>query len=185
MIDEDGLTHLLDWMRYRHFGKYRGTVTENADETKRGRLKVKVPAVLGELAVWAMPCVPYAGNQVGLFCLPEPGTGVWVEFEAGDLSFPIWNGFFWADGEVPGSAQAEVKVLATGGFKLTIDDGANSAEAAIKQGATLKLADSFTAEREQAQLVVGTAGVSAEIGANKLELTTAAVSVNNGVLQVV
>jgi hypothetical protein len=185
MIDEDGLIHLLDWVRHRHFGKYRGTVADNDDETNRGRLKVKVPAVLGELAVWAMPCVPYAGNQVGLFCLPEPGTGVWVEFEAGDLSFPIWNGFFWADSEVPGTAKAGVKMLATGSFTLSIDDGANSAEAAIKNGAALKLADSFTAEREQAQLVVGAAGVSAEIGANKLELTTAAVSVNNGALQVV
>ena len=56
---------LIDWVRSRYFGKYRGTVTDNADPTSRGRLKVNVPAVLGDLEVWAMPCVPYAGDGVG------------------------------------------------------------------------------------------------------------------------
>ncbi|MCP4707158.1 MAG: hypothetical protein GY869_00920, partial [Planctomycetes bacterium] len=27
---------------------------------------------------------------------PEVGAGVWVEFEAGDLEFPIWVGTFWS-----------------------------------------------------------------------------------------
>jgi len=33
---------------------------------------------------WAMPCVPIAGIQNGMFALPIPGSGVWVEFEQGD-----------------------------------------------------------------------------------------------------
>ena len=45
-MDHDVLAQLLDWVRSRYFGKYRGTVTDNADATQRGRLKVKVPAVL-------------------------------------------------------------------------------------------------------------------------------------------
>lgn len=96
---------LLDWVRNRYFGKYRGRVTDNADSTNRGRVKVSVPAVLGELAVWAMPCLPYAGNGVGVYTIPEPGAGVWVEFEAGDPSFPIWTGGFWADNELPKNEQ--------------------------------------------------------------------------------
>ena len=79
---------LLDWTRNRYFGKYRGIVTDNDDNTKRGRVKVKVPSVYGEdLEVWAMPCLPYAGNNVGVFMIPEPNAGVWVEFEAGDYRF--------------------------------------------------------------------------------------------------
>lgn len=95
------LEQLLDWTRNRYFGKYRGTVTDNLDATKRGRVKVRVPAVLAELETWAMPCLPYAGKGVGLYAVPEPGAGVWVEFEAGDASYPIWTGGFWADDEVP------------------------------------------------------------------------------------
>ena len=49
-----------------------------------------------------MPCVPYAGDAGRLYMLPEPGTGVWVEFEAGDPSYPIWSGCFWADERAAG-----------------------------------------------------------------------------------
>ena len=92
---------LVDWIRNRYFGKYRGTVTDNNDATNRARVKVRVPAVLGDLETWAMPCLPYAGNGVGVYMIPEAGAGVWVEFEAGDPSYPIWIGGYWADNELP------------------------------------------------------------------------------------
>lgn len=92
---------LLEYVRNRYFGKYRGIVRDNTDPTKRGRLKVIVPAVLDEVEIWALPCLPYTGNGTGTFWLPEPDAGVWVEFEAGDCSYPIWTGGFWADEELP------------------------------------------------------------------------------------
>lgn len=60
------------------FGKYRGKVENNLDPLQQGRVQVSVPAVLGEgRASWAMPCVPFAGNGVGLFLirLPAPTSG--------------------------------------------------------------------------------------------------------------
>jgi hypothetical protein len=99
---------LLDWTRNRYFGKYRGIATANDDTTNRGRVKVKVPSVYGEeLEVWAMPCLPYAGNNVGVFMIPEPGAGVWVEFEAGDTSFPIWTGGYWVNDELPKDQESQ------------------------------------------------------------------------------
>src|SRR2546427_1710363 len=89
---------LLEYLRTHYFGKYRGTVSDNDDPTARGRIKLKVPAILGDLEVWAMPCVPYAGDQVGFYSLPPAGAAVWVEFEGGDPSYAIWAGCFWADG---------------------------------------------------------------------------------------
>ena len=75
------------------YGKYRGIVTDNGDPSDLGRLKARVPELLGrEETGWALPCAPYAGDGSGLYALPEPGTGVWIEFEAGDLSRPIWSG---------------------------------------------------------------------------------------------
>ncbi len=44
-MENELLQQLLDWVRNRYFGKYRGTVTDNADTTSRGRIKVRVPAV--------------------------------------------------------------------------------------------------------------------------------------------
>jgi uncharacterized protein involved in type VI secretion and phage assembly len=101
MLDREISDQIMDHLRHRFYGKYRGTVTENDDPTHRGRLEVVVPAVTGEQKVWAMPCVPYAGKGVGSYALPEKKAGVWVEFEGGDPSYAIWTGFFWADEELP------------------------------------------------------------------------------------
>jgi hypothetical protein len=78
------------------FGKYRGTVLNNIDPMKIGRLQVMVPDVSSVLPTsWAMPCVPMAGIQAGVLALPMVGSGVWVEFEQGDPDYPIWVGGYW------------------------------------------------------------------------------------------
>jgi Type VI secretion system/phage-baseplate injector OB domain len=80
----------------RYYGKYRGTVIDNVDLEQIGRILVEVPDVLGLTpSSWAMPCVPAAGIQSGLFIVPPIGSGVWIEFEQGDPDYPIWTGGFW------------------------------------------------------------------------------------------
>jgi uncharacterized protein involved in type VI secretion and phage assembly len=93
----------------KFFGKYRGTVVNNIDPLKMGRLLVTVPDVYHIIpSSWAMPCVPLAGVQMGVHVVPPPGAGVWVEFEQGDLDYPIWTGCWWGSPE-------EVPVLALAG----------------------------------------------------------------------
>jgi hypothetical protein len=80
----------------RYYGKYRGTVIDNVDLEQIGRILVEVPDVLGLTpSSWAMPCVPAAGIQSGVFIVPPIGSGVWIEFEQGDPDYPIWTGGFW------------------------------------------------------------------------------------------
>lgn len=86
----------------RHWGKYRGTVVDNTDPQTQGRLRVSVPEVLGDVdSGWALPCAPYAGDKSGVYVVPSVGSGVWVEFEAGDVSRPIWVGCWWESDKVP------------------------------------------------------------------------------------
>jgi hypothetical protein len=96
---EKVVANLVQKVERRLYGKYRGFVVDNADPEQLGRLKVSVPSVLGDEVVtgWAMPCVPYGGDaDQGFLFIPEIGAGVWVEFEEGDLEFPIWVGTFWS-----------------------------------------------------------------------------------------
>ncbi len=63
--------------------------------------------MLGETpSSWALPCVPAAGIQSGVFVVPPIGSQVWVEFEQGDPDYPIWTGGFWG-------LVADVPVFAT------------------------------------------------------------------------
>ena len=92
----------------KYLGKYRGTVVNNIDPLNRGRLILQVTDVHGLTpTTWALPCVPLAGPNNGLFALPIIGSSVWVEFENGDPDFPIWVGCFWGTAaEVPSKAKA-------------------------------------------------------------------------------
>ena len=95
------------WSVERFFGKYEGVVTDVADPKKIGRIRAKVPAVLGEQvdSGWALPCVPAGGGKErGMLFLPQVGDTVWIEFAAGDVSRPVWVGTFWGAPESTGGA---------------------------------------------------------------------------------
>src|SRR5262249_9297290 len=126
MINEQLIMSSLEKLHHKYHGKYRGSVTDVDDQTMR--IKAKVPAVLGTQASgWALPCVPYAGKEVGIAFLPEVGAGVWIEFEGGDVSMPIWTGCYWRDGEYPADAKSNVKVIVTAAkHKLIFDDGGST-----------------------------------------------------------
>jgi hypothetical protein len=87
----------------KFYGKYRAIVTNNVDPMMIGRIQVIVPdAASLAPSTWAMPCVPVAGINMGMFSPPLIGSGVWIEFERGDPSKPIWVGCYWGLGaEVP------------------------------------------------------------------------------------
>ena len=96
---EEIVAKLVQKVERRFYGKYRGFVVDNDDPDQLGRLKVTVPSLLGKDVVtgWAFPCTPYGGSaDQGFLFIPEKEAGVWIEFEEGDLEFPIWVGTFWS-----------------------------------------------------------------------------------------
>lgn len=161
------------------FGKYRGSVENNIDPLMLGRLQVSAPAVLGEGTLsWAMPCAPFAGDGVGFFALPPVGANVWVEFEGGDPDYPIWSGCFWGTGEVPAQpALPFVKVIQTDSLMLKLDDTPGAG------GFTLEVKPPVAPGPITVSCTVG--GVEISVGAAKIELTPASVSINNGALEVI
>lgn len=93
-----------------YYGKYRGSVVNNLDPMLVGRLQVSVPD-LGLTSAWAMPCFPLAGDQAGAWMIPGPDTGVWVEFEQGEIDKPIWSGcWFGSAAQVPPLTRAATPI---------------------------------------------------------------------------
>jgi uncharacterized protein involved in type VI secretion and phage assembly len=106
------------------FGKYRGVVVNNVDPMQIGRIQVSVPALSVIPSTWAMPCVPWAGINTGVFTVPPLGAGVWVEFEGGDPDYPIWVGGYWGTAaEVPVMARAVPPGLAGFTIQTTLKNG--------------------------------------------------------------
>lgn len=157
-----------------YWGKYRGTVTSNADPQNRGRIRVRVADVLGENdSTWALPCVPYAGHGVGLFLVPPENALVWVEFERGNPNYPIWTGCFWSEDDVPeGAGVADVKMLKTDIGMVTINDSDDQSSITIQTAGGLKI-------------VMDSNGISiSNNDSQKIVLSDDSVSINEGALEV-
>jgi uncharacterized protein involved in type VI secretion and phage assembly len=174
----------------RYYGKYRGRVLDNDDPLKLGRVQVEVPAIAGgEPLGWALPCLPYAGDGHGFYMVPEVQALVWVEFEGGDLSHPIWVGCFWATGQLPKGAKPGVFLLHTkagnifkisdvdevidlttaGGHIVSVSDGDDTLTLTHSGGA------SITLEGDK---------ITIDSGGSKIVLDSSAVNLNDGSLKV-
>lgn len=83
-------------MKTKFFGKYRAVVVKNADPEMRGRITAQVPDVLGtEPSLWAEACIPFHELQKThniTHIVPSIGTPIWIEFEGGDINYPVWAG---------------------------------------------------------------------------------------------
>ncbi len=163
------LQELLDRVRNRFYGKYRGIVT--GVDASTWRIQASVPNVLPNgTSGWCMPCVPYAGPQAGFLMLPEVGSAVWIEFEGGDPSYPIWSGMFWSAGDIPSNASASVKSIVTSAGSIAFNNDQSSITLTDAQNNTVVLDQS---------------GITSTSGSNSVAVGTSSVSVNDGAMEVI
>ena len=82
---------------------YRAFVANNVDPLKLGRVQIRIPSIHGTSKTtiqtptvalpWASPGIwNCAGNDMGQYLVPEVGTLVFVTFEQGDATKPIYFG---------------------------------------------------------------------------------------------
>lgn len=163
---------------HRFYGKYRGTVSDNKDPLQTGRIRARVPDVLGDQeSGWALPCAPFAGPGLGFFALPPTGANVWIEFENGDPDYPIWAGCFWGSlADLPPILLAppyqKTLVKTKGGHSVLLDDTPGVG------GITLETASGQ-------KIVVSALGIEINNGQGAvIKLMGPMVQVNNGALEV-
>lgn len=155
----------------RYLGRYRGEVLDVDDPKSIGRVKVRVPELLGDVdSGWALPAFAASGDGSGIYGIPPVGAGVWVEFEAGDLARPIWVGGWYADGALPEGATPDTIMIRTpGGHVLTLDD----------EGGALTITESGGNT-----IVMDSNGIELSVGGQKVAITSSKVSINDGALEV-
>ena len=161
------------------YGKYRGTVSDINDPLMIGRIKAKVPDVMGDQeSGWAMPCAPFGGNNAGFFALPLVGAGVWIEFEHGDPDYPIWSGCWWGSvAEMPPLLLAppykKMMIKTGGGNTILLDDTPGIG------GITL---ETFGGQK----IVMNSIGIEISNGTGaSFKMTGPQISINNGALDII
>lgn len=168
-MNELSLPEIVDQLQNRFFGKYRGTVTDVGND---GRIRAIVPSVLGNTKTgWCLPCVPYAGPDCGIAFLPEVNSGVWIEFEGGDVSYPIWVGAYWHDDELPDRVKPSVKVIRTKGKQeIILDDDNHSVTITDSNGNSITLNDKgIVIKREQGTIEISNRRI--KMNDNAMEVT--------------
>lgn len=194
------LERLIDHIENRYYGKYRGKVVDNKDPKGLGRIRVEVPELLNDQKTgWALPCLPYGGSKdTGLFTVPEVGSNVWVEFQAGNLSHPIWTGIWWGEpsggNEVPSEAQTSeptVKILKTkAGHRIELHDSMGQEKILItnKDGSIIDM-DSMgmtvSSDSGRSSIKLDAQGITLSRGANSIKITDTSVTINNIALEVI
>ena len=90
-------------MTNTYYGIYQGIVTNVEDPEKRGRLRCKIPKVLGDTSesAWCDPMIPVSYDDGGDFCMPPVKEAVWVQFIEGDVNRPVWCGGWWMKNKSP------------------------------------------------------------------------------------
>jgi hypothetical protein len=93
--------------------------------------------------------------------LPDVKSAVWIEFEAGDPSYPIWVGGYWRTGEFPSQAGAKTKVIVTQAGSLAFDADASSVTLADTSSDSLTLTGgSSTLASQMGKIVADASGVA-------------------------
>ena len=180
---EELMVGIAEQMRSRFFGKYRGVVTNVEDPEKLGRIVAQVPEVLQEMpSPWALPATPFAGPGHGLVLIPEVGDGVWIEFEAGDPSRPIWTGGWWGPDELPAPGDVQVRALVTtAGHKFVLNDKDKEIQLLHSGGAELKMTgNDITLTIGQSEFKMTSDQISLKVLTNEITMTTTDITLKGG-----
>lgn len=120
----------------RYYGVYRGIVIDNSDPEKRGRVRIMIPSIghsnEGDVqeGIWALPChsglsVGEGGEAHGFIYVPDVKDQVFVMFEKGILSNPLYIGGWVHAGDVSRgrfNSVASKGIRTKAGHTIELDD---------------------------------------------------------------
>jgi len=164
-----------------------GTVTNNNDPDKLGRVRVKYPALGGDAeSPWARIAAPNAGQARGLLMVPQVGDEVVIGFEHDDVHQPYVLGSLWNGQAKPGddlaildgsfSLQSDQKIAMHAKDAITIKsdkdltvETTGKVEQSSQDAMSLKPSGDMTIDGSQSVTIKGGSSISIE-GTSQLEI---------------
>lgn len=119
-IIEDGVESFR-----RFYSVYRGIVVDPNDPENLNRIKVCVPEVNAGSMSWAYPRGQHGSQGDGFkFLAPQMGDIVWVSYEYGDPTKPLWEYHGWSSNQVPELLRGPKRcgIVTPEGTYVVIDD---------------------------------------------------------------
>lgn len=110
---------------HRYYSVYPGQVVNNTDTQELNRLKVFVPGVQGGICLWALPRHQHGSKNTGFkYLAPKVGDWVWVSFEHGAATHPLWEYHSWAKQETPVALRNPniAGIVLPCGLQMLVDD---------------------------------------------------------------
>lgn len=105
------------------YGVMIGQVKTVGEDKHLGEVEVTIPALGDGYHNWAPVAAPMAGNDRGLFVMPEVGDEAVIVFEQGDVSYPIVLGFLWnGEDHTPSTAPRERMLRSVNGHTIRLID---------------------------------------------------------------
>jgi len=159
----------------RLYGVTVGVVTNNQDPDGLGRVKVKLPWLSDDVeSHWARVVTPMAGNDRGLFFLPEVDDEVLVAFEHGSPEFPyvlgaLWNGKDKAPESNDDGENNMRTIKSRSGHVVRLDDTDGSEKIEIVDGSGANSVVISTADNTIT--ITADADITIESGSGKLILS--------------
>jgi uncharacterized protein involved in type VI secretion and phage assembly len=169
----------------RVFGVGVGVVTNNQDPDGMARVKVKFPWLSDDdESTWARIAVPMAGNNRGVYFLPEVGDEVLVAFEHGSIGFPYVLGALWNGQDQPpesnGDGNNDNRVIRSRSghiLRLSDKDGDEKIEIIDKSGdnrITLKTSDNTLSIEAASDITIQSKSGKIKLSGLGVEITSQA-----------
>lgn len=109
----------------RYYSVYRGMVVNPDDPKHMNRIQICVPEVMGGVVAWAYPKGQHGSSGDGFkYFTPKMGDIVFVTFEYGDPTKPLWEFHGWGLNQVPSALDGKNKagIVTPEGNQIVIDD---------------------------------------------------------------
>ncbi|MGA1871573.1 MAG: phage baseplate assembly protein V [bacterium] len=169
----------------RFYGVTVGIVTNNADEEELGRVKVSFPWLSDQdESYWARILTPMAGQDRGIYFLPEVGDEVLVAFEHGDLNFPYILGALWNGTDTPPETNSDGEnnlrfIKSRSGHIIRLDDTDGSEKIEIidkaeKNSIVISTADNTITINADADITIQSGNGKLIFSGNGVEITSQA-----------